>query len=234
MNSDLRPPVRGLPLVEPLAVCARESTGQEQPRETLCIVRTGDCRIGHCMRSVRAVGRRARGAACRGAFGQRAIIVPREEPLASPEDEPFLSPEPVIAATPLQTPTVPSEPAIPQAAMPQPATLPPTTPLPPTPPPASQPAARSTLSRRELVIIAAALAVGAVLTFAMLASRGGASTTLVAANRAAAKAAPAPAPARPAAPAATQKWSAARRAYWTANQHHSDAFELPAENTVAI
>lgn len=161
-------------------------------------------------------------------------LFPEEEPLPSTEDEPFLSPEPVIAATPLQMPTVSSEPAIPQAAMPQPATLVPTTPLPPTPPPAAQPAARSTLSRRELVIIAAALAVGAVLTFAMLASRGGASTTLVAANRAAAKAAPAPAPARPAAPAATQKWSAARRAYWTANQHHSDAFELPAENTVAI
>jgi hypothetical protein len=85
-----------------------------------------------------------------------------------------------------------------------------------------------------LAIIGVALAIGGVMTFAFLASRGGASTTLAAANRApAAKPAPAPASPRAAAPA-TQKWSTARRAYWTASQRHSDAFELPAENTVAI
>ena len=62
-------------------------------------------------------------------------------------------------------------------------------------------------------------------------SRGGPSTTVAAANRAAAKPAAA---AAPPAPVSTQTWSSARRAYWTANQRHSDAFELPAENTVAI
>ncbi len=42
--------------------------------------------------------------------------------------------------------------------------------------------------------------------------------------------------ARPTAPAtkATQVWSTTRRGYWTASQHHAAAFELPAENTVAI
>jgi len=41
---------------------------------------------------------------------------------------------------------------------------------------------------------------------------------------------------RPSAPVrkATQVWSTARRGYWTANQHHAAAFELPAENTVPI
>jgi hypothetical protein len=34
--------------------------------------------------------------------------------------------------------------------------------------------------------------------------------------------------------AATQAWSSERRAYWTGNQRHSAAFELPAENTVPI
>ncbi len=41
----------------------------------------------------------------------------------------------------------------------------------------------SGLSPRELVIIVAALAVGGVITFALLSARGGASTTVVAANR---------------------------------------------------
>lgn len=54
---------------------------------------------------------------------------------------------------------------------------------------------------------------------------------MVAANRPAkTKTAPVGAPSR----AATQSWSTARRAYWTANQHHTAAFELPAENTVPI
>jgi hypothetical protein len=151
-----------------------------------------------------------------------------------PEEEPLLSAEPVVAAPPLPTPIDLPEPVITQAAVPEPATLPSSTPLPSPPLPAAQPPARSTLSRRELVIIALALVVGGGLTFTLLSSRGGASTTLAAANPTPAKAAPAPAPRRPAAPPATQKWSTARRAYWTANQHHSDAFELPAENTVAI
>ncbi len=166
-------------------------------------------------------------------------VAPIETPAVSdltafPVEEPHVSAEPVIVSPVLHAPAVP-EPAIAKAAIPPLPTMSPTTAPPPTPPPVAKPAAGSTLSRRELVIIGVALAVGAVLTFALLSSRG-ASTTLAAANRTPVKAAsaPTPAPARPAAPVGTQKWSTARRAYWTANQHHSDAFELPAENTVAI
>ena len=75
-----------------------------------------------------------------------------------------------------------------------------------------------------------ALAAGGVITFAFVGSRGTPSPTLAAATRVTAN----EAPAAPAAPIPTQRWSTARRAYWTANQHHSDAFELPAESTVAI
>jgi hypothetical protein len=95
------------------------------------------------------------------------------------------------------------------------------------------PAAKSGLSRRELMIIGGAVALGSVLTFALVGSRGGGSTTVAAANRAPVRSAAASVPAAPEA-AATQVWSTARRGYWTANQHHSAAFELPAENTVAI
>lgn len=76
-----------------------------------------------------------------------------------------------------------------------------------------------------------ALAVGGAITFVAFGSRSGPTTTVAAANRAAAK--PVPAAVTPP-PVATQTWTTTRRAYWTANQRHSDAFELPAENTVAI
>jgi hypothetical protein len=90
---------------------------------------------------------------------------------------------------------------------------------------------RAGLSRREIVMIGGALAMGGVVTFAVFGSRGGPSPVAAAANRAPVKPA---AVASPPALAPTQTWSIARRAYWTANQRHSDAFELPAENTVAI
>jgi hypothetical protein len=96
--------------------------------------------------------------------------------------------------------------------------------------PSTERAPRSGRSRRELMFFVIALAVGGVITFAFVGSRGTPSTTVAAANRVTAK----EAPVAPAAPIPTQKWSTARRAYWTANQRHSDAFELPAENTVAI
>jgi hypothetical protein len=90
---------------------------------------------------------------------------------------------------------------------------------------------RTGLSRRELVMMAGALAMGGVVTFAVFGSRSGPTTAAAAVNREPVKAAPvAAAPV----PVPTQTWSTARRAYWTANQRHSDAFELPAENTVAI
>lgn len=91
-------------------------------------------------------------------------------------------------------------------------------------------AGRLRLGRRELMIVAGALVVGSAITFALGGSRGGTSSTVPTANRAPAKAAAGAAPA----PAFTQTWSSARRAYWTANQRHTAAFELPAENTVAI
>ena len=78
-------------------------------------------------------------------------------------------------------------------------------------------------------IAAVAIAAVGVLMFARLGSRGGgASTTVAAANIAPAR--------RPvaSAPVVTQTWSTTRRGYWTANQRHAAAFELPAENTVAL
>ena len=93
-------------------------------------------------------------------------------------------------------------------------------------------AAASRFGRREMMIVAAALMVGSVITFALGGSRGVTPTTATTASRAAAKAGSAPAAASK--PAFTQSWSTARRGYWTANQRHTAAFELPAENTVAI
>jgi len=164
------------------------------------------------------------------AASELTVLSEAEEFPTHSKAEEFPTHEPAFAAQAQEMPAAPADratvsPAIPPAAPSQPAT----------PQPVPQPAGRSTLSRRELVIIGVALAVGGVVTFSLLGSRGGPSTTLAAANRTpAAKIAPAPAPPRAALPAATQKWSAARRAYWTASQRHSDAFELPAENTVAI
>jgi len=74
------------------------------------------------------------------------------------------------------------------------------------------------------------------LVFAAMAGRGSSPSTVAAATTAPVKRAPAPAVERPATPVhkATQAWTTARRGYWTANQRHSAAFELPAENTVPI
>jgi hypothetical protein len=93
-------------------------------------------------------------------------------------------------------------------------------------------AATSRFGRREMMIVAAALVIGSAITFALGGSRGATSTTVTTTKSAAAK--PASAPAAAPKPAFTQTWSTSRRAYWTANQRHAAAFELPAENTVAI
>ncbi len=86
--------------------------------------------------------------------------------------------------------------------------------------------------RREMMIVAGALVVGSAITFALGGSRGGSSPTVstTSPNRTTGKRTPAGAPE----PAFTQTWSSARRPYWTANQRHAAAFELAAENTVAI
>lgn len=95
--------------------------------------------------------------------------------------------------------------------------------------PAQATGAASRFGRRELMIVAGALVVGSAITFALGGSRSAAPTTVATTNRA-----PAKTTAAAPAPAFTQTWSSARRAYWTANQRHAAAFELPAENTVAI
>jgi hypothetical protein len=83
-----------------------------------------------------------------------------------------------------------------------------------------------------MMIVAAALIVGSVITFALGGSRVVTPANATTANRAPAKAGSASTAASK--PAFTQTWSTARRGYWTANQRHTAAFELPAENTVAI
>jgi hypothetical protein len=45
--------------VDAPAVCAGATNCQEQARETLCIVRTGNFGDGHGLRSLRAMGRRS-------------------------------------------------------------------------------------------------------------------------------------------------------------------------------
>jgi hypothetical protein len=78
-------------------------------------------------------------------------------------------------------------------------------------------------------MIVLAIAGAAIVTFGLLLTRGGPSSAVVAATVAPVKRAM-----QSESPAVSQTWSVERRAYWTANQRHSDAFELPAENTVAI
>jgi hypothetical protein len=78
-----------------------------------------------------------------------------------------------------------------------------------------------------------ALAAGGLLVVSLLPARVVPATPVAAAPPALVK------PQRPVVPAvlhppATQAWSSERRAYWTGNQRHSAAFELPAENTVPI
>ena len=102
------------------------------------------------------------------------------------------------------------------------------------PPTAAPPARKPGFGKRELTIAVAVIVGGGLLVFAAMAGRGSAPTTVVASSAAPVKRAPAVV--RPSAPAhkATQIWTTARRGYWTANQRHTAAFELPAENTVAI
>jgi hypothetical protein len=115
-------------------------------------------------------------------------------------------------------------------AIPQP--QPQATPAQPAAAPAPPRAAAFRFGRREMMIVGAALVIGSVITFALGGSRGATPTTATTANRTPVKSGPAAAAAPK--PAFTQSWSTARRAYWTANQRHTAAFELPAENTVAI
>ena len=102
----------------------------------------------------------------------------------------------------------------------------------PVTPLAAAPAKR--VNGREFLIIGLALAAGGILTFGLLSTRGVPATGVSAAQSEVLKTPRAVVPALQPASVATQAWSSERRAYWTANQRNSVAFELPAENTVTI
>jgi hypothetical protein len=87
------------------------------------------------------------------------------------------------------------------------------------------------MKRREMLVLACALAGAGLVTLAVLLARGGPSSAVAAATVVPAIRAQQP---QPAVPIPTQAWSVEHQAYWTANKRHSDAFELPAENTVPI
>ena len=136
------------------------------------------------------------------------------------------------ASTPLSSPSPSLDEFVPESAAVAPPPSAPALKAQPVAAPAQPRAATSRFGRREMMIVAAALVIGSAITFALGGSRGATPTTVTTTNRAAAK--PASAPAAAPKPAFTQTWSTSRRAYWTANQRHAAAFELPAENTVAI
>ena len=98
---------------------------------------------------------------------------------------------------------------------------------------ASSPGRSGVVSRRELLVIVIALAVGSVITLALLLTRGS-SSGVAAAQANVAKSQRSVVAGPPRASAVTQAWSTQRRAYWTGNQRHSAAFELAAENIVPI
>ena len=104
----------------------------------------------------------------------------------------------------------------------------------PSPAKASSPTQSGSVTRRELLVILVAIAAGAVLVFALLLTRGVSSSGVAAAQREVAKPQRSVVAGPPRASAITQAWSSQRRAYWTGNQRHSAAFELPAENIVPI
>ena len=149
-------------------------------------------------------------------------------PLSLPTAAPSVTPPAATVSTPNVSPSVPLT-AVPMAK----SAVPPTASATPTPPPTATVPARK-FGKRELTIAAAVIVGGGVLVFAAMAGRGTAPTTVVASSAAPVKRAPAVE--RPSAPVhkATQVWTTARRDYWTANQRRAAAFELPAENTVAI
>ena len=99
---------------------------------------------------------------------------------------------------------------------------------------ASPPARSGVVIRRELLVIVIAVAIGSVITLALLLTRGVPSSGVAAAQGNVAKSQRSVVAGPPRASAVTQAWSSQRRAYWTGNQRNSAAFELPAENIVPI
>jgi hypothetical protein len=81
-------------------------------------------------------------------------------------------------------------------------------------------------------MIAALVVAGLAVTGLALFSAGSSPSSTAAATAAAPK--PTPAARAPRAASATQKWSAQNSAFWVGKRRNSAAFELPAENTVAV
>lgn len=156
-----------------------------------------------------------------------SAVSPRS-PADLPLSLPTVTPSVTSPATPASTPSVSA--SAPLAASPVAASA--------APPTASAttgaPARKTGFGRRELTIAVATIVGGGLLVFAAMAGRSGSSSAVAASSTAPAKRAPAAERSSTPARTATQAWSSARRGYWTANQRHAAAFELPAENTVAI
>lgn len=91
-------------------------------------------------------------------------------------------------------------------------------------------ASGSGVARRELLVIVGGVAGAGLITLVLLLARGVPSSAVAAATVAPATRVVQSEPP----PTVTQTWSVERRAYWTANQRHSEAFEVAAENTVPI
>ena len=149
---------------------------------------------------------------------------------------PLSAPEPAIDATASVPPSVPNPGVDAVGAVSAPTSMA----VDKTPAPATT---SKRFGGRQLGLIVGGVAVVGVLMFTLMPSRAvsgaRAATTpervVPERNAPVRSAANAPRPGNPAtAAAATQAWSTQRRAYWTGNQRHSVAFELPAENTVPI
>lgn len=100
-------------------------------------------------------------------------------------------------------------------------------------PPASAPAAApppATLSPREMITLTLAVVGAGVVTLSLLMLRGDAAPSSAAAAAATPSAAAAKTASRPSAP----RWSSGNSGRWVGNARRSIAFELPADNRVAV
>jgi hypothetical protein len=98
----------------------------------------------------------------------------------------------------------------------------------------ASPAAGPAVGRRELLLILVAAAGVALVAFALLMSRAAPSAEVSAAQVPASAPRPSPVAAPQSPSRATVKWSSANAGVWVGNRRNAAAFELPAENTVAV
>jgi hypothetical protein len=155
-------------------------------------------------------------------FGPAEPAAESDAPSASADPPGYDPPSYTVIPTPRPYATVVAMPA----AAPAPAAAPKAAPQ-PSPKPASKPASAG-LGQREVILIGVVAFIAAVVTFGLLFARGGTSSAAAAPAANARRGAPAPAPVV----TESRKWSDENRAFWLANQRHSAAFELQAENMV--